>query len=159
MTDQLETALDPTLFGPVRAQAEVTRESIRRFALAAGITAPVHHDVAAARKAGHPDVLAPPYFFVSLGLSMDTGRPRSELSDGGIAIDDALAESKVVAGETRVEWLGSIFAGDRIEIERTFVDVEHKRGRSGPFAIYTFRRDYSRGGDLLVREIYARIAR
>ena len=159
MTDQIEAGLEVALRRPSSTTCEVTRDSIHRFAIASGITAPIHHDVAMARAAGYRDIVAPAYFFVSLGLSMDQDRQRPELSAGGMALDDPLAEKQVVAGETQVEWLGQILAGDTIRIERTFVGAEHKRGRSGRFAIYTFRRDYSRNEELLIRETYARIAR
>ena len=153
------TDLDKRITAPDSAVFDVTRESVRRFALATGLPASEHHDVAAARLAGYPDLLAPPYFFVSLGLSMGQERPRSELSAGGIAVDDPLAPFRIVAGETTVEWLGSIFAGDVIEVTRSFISMERKTGRSGPFALYMFRREYSRDGNLLVRETYGRLAR
>jgi acyl dehydratase len=41
---------------------EVSREAIRLFADAAGHESPLHRDPAAARAAGHPDVIAPPTF-------------------------------------------------------------------------------------------------
>ncbi|MDG4834385.1 MaoC family dehydratase N-terminal domain-containing protein [Solwaraspora sp. WMMD1047] len=41
---------------------EVSREAIRAFADATGHESAVHRDVAAARAAGHPDVIAPPTF-------------------------------------------------------------------------------------------------
>jgi acyl dehydratase len=44
------------------AEYEVSRESIRAFADATGHDSPLHRDVAAARAAGHPDVIAPPTF-------------------------------------------------------------------------------------------------
>ena len=37
---------------------------MREFARAVGATHPAHHDVAAARALGHPDVIAPPTFAV-----------------------------------------------------------------------------------------------
>src|SRR4051812_46195163 len=99
MTDQLEFTVDLALTRPATEGFEVTRASIQRFAIATGITSPVHHDVRAAGDAGYPDVAAPPYFFVSLGLAMGQVRPRAQLGEGGMPADDPLAASKVVAGE------------------------------------------------------------
>ncbi|GAA1686673.1 FAS1-like dehydratase domain-containing protein [Microbacterium lacus] len=153
------------VYGPVATTApaeeivQVTRDAIRRFAFAAGISALEHHDAEVARCAGHRDVIGPPYFFASLGLGMGHVRPRDELSLGGIALDDPLAFSKVVAGETCVRWHGTIYAGDTIRIRCTFVGVERKAGRSGVFDVYTFRREYFRGDELLIDETYSRIAR
>ncbi|GAA2372202.1 FAS1-like dehydratase domain-containing protein [Dactylosporangium salmoneum] len=144
---------------PAAVTVEVTREAVHRFAIATGALSPLHHDVAEARAAGHPDLLAPRYFFVSLGLAMDQDRPRAELSQGGIALSDPLARHRVVAGETSVQWNGDIHAGDRIVITRTFIEQLHKEARSGPFDLYRFVRTYAKGDEVLVREHYARIAR
>ena len=50
---------------------EVGRETIRQFATALGHHDPVHHDPAAARALGHPDLIAPPTFAVLLTLRSD----------------------------------------------------------------------------------------
>ncbi|WP_072687206.1 FAS1-like dehydratase domain-containing protein [Rhodococcus marinonascens] len=57
--------LNPALPGRVFTTAgpyQVGREKIREFARAVSATHPIHHDPAAARAAGHPDVVAPPTF-------------------------------------------------------------------------------------------------
>ena len=51
---------------------EVGREAIRAFAFAIGDENPVHRDQAAARAAGHPDVIAPPTYVVSLTMRSET---------------------------------------------------------------------------------------
>ncbi|MGA1753712.1 MAG: FAS1-like dehydratase domain-containing protein, partial [Pontimonas sp.] len=51
--DLLETVFEPT--EPYR----VGREKVREFASAVGATAPIHHDVDAAKEAGYQDVVAP----------------------------------------------------------------------------------------------------
>ena len=58
-------SLDPSFVGrsyPPTAPYQVGREKIREFATAIGATDPAHHDPAAARALGHPDVVAPPTF-------------------------------------------------------------------------------------------------
>jgi hydroxyacyl-ACP dehydratase HTD2-like protein with hotdog domain len=141
------------------ATYQVTRDSIRKFALATSVTDAIHHDVAAARSQGYRDIVAPSYFFVSLGLSLDQVRPRAELSPGGMSLDDPLADRRVVAGETSVDWYGEIVAGDEITVTQRFLGMSAKEGRTGALEVHRFERDYHRGPDLLVRERYSRIAR
>ncbi|MEV7028510.1 MaoC family dehydratase N-terminal domain-containing protein [Kitasatospora sp. NPDC093558] len=64
----------------------VGREQIRRFAAAVGERAACCHDVAAARAAGHPDLLAPPTFLVTLAAPAEDAL----LSRLGIATDGLL---------------------------------------------------------------------
>ena len=137
----------------------ISRDDVRKFAAAIGATAPVHLDVLAARAAGYPDLLAPAYFFVSLGLSFGRIRPRAAFGAEGLPLDDDLAGRRVVAGETRVEWLGDMFAGDEIAVEQLLVNVTRKSGRSGDLELYEYERTYRRGNLLLVRECFVRIAR
>ncbi|MCU1618702.1 MAG: Acyl dehydratase, partial [Modestobacter sp.] len=64
-------ALDPGLVGrsyPPSAVYEVGREKIAEFATALGDPDPVYRDPAAARAAGHLDVIAPPTFAIVLSL-------------------------------------------------------------------------------------------
>ena len=145
--------------GVVAETRHVSREDIRRFAVATGAESARHHDSDAARAEGYRDVVAPPGFFVSLGLSLNRVRPRSELSDNGLPLLDALAGKRAVAGETSVEWFGDIVAGDDIDIVQRLLGVTERSGRSGPLRLYEYERTYSRGTELLVRERYVRIAR
>lgn len=55
---------------PPSAPYRVGREKIREFALAVGEGASVCHDPAAARAAGHPDVVAPPTFTVTFTMPL-----------------------------------------------------------------------------------------
>ena len=64
-------ALDAGLVGrsyPPSAVYEVGRAKIAEFAAALGDPDPVYLDPAAARAAGHPDVIAPPTFGIVLSL-------------------------------------------------------------------------------------------
>ncbi len=49
---------------------QVGREKIREFAVAIGEDAAVCHDLAAARAAGHPDLVAPPTFTVTFTMPL-----------------------------------------------------------------------------------------
>ena len=102
-------ALDPTLVGrsyPPSAVYEVGRQKITEFAEAIGAADPVHRDADAARAAGHPDVIAPPTFAITLTLSA-----------AGVVVQDpdvALDYSRVVHGEQRFTHHRPIRAGDRL---------------------------------------------
>jgi len=65
----------------------VTAVDIRRFATATGETDPIHFDTEAARAAGHPDIVAPPMFYVLLRVQPYHLRPRDELEPDGSPSD------------------------------------------------------------------------
>jgi acyl dehydratase len=102
-------SLDASLVGrsyPPSAVYEVGREKIAEFARALGSDDPVHHDPAAARAAGHPDVVAPPTFAIVLSL----GAGEVVLADPDVSID----YSRVVHGEQKFHHHRPIRAGDRL---------------------------------------------
>jgi acyl dehydratase len=102
-------ALDAGLVGrsyPPSAVYEVGREKIAEFATALGDPDPVYRDRAAARAAGHPDVIAPPTFAIVLSL----GAGNVVLDDPDVFID----YSRVVHGEQRFAHHRPIRAGDRL---------------------------------------------
>lgn len=136
----------------------VTRHEIRRFAFAVGATAPIHHDVAAARAGGHRDLVAPPFYFTTLSLSLGRMVPPDQLRADGLALDDQLV-GRVVAGDASVEWFGEILAGDELTVRQHFDGSRSKVGRSGPFTIFDYTRSYTVDGRQVVLERLARIAR
>ncbi len=144
---------------PRTEERDVSRESIRKFAVSIGALNPVHLDVESARAQGYPDLLAPAYYFVCLGLSFDRIRPRAELAQTGLPLADELAGRRVVAGETNIEWFGDIFAGDTILVSQRRLEIERKTGRSGVLELYHCERTYSREGKVVVLERFVRIAR
>jgi acyl dehydratase len=102
-------ALDRALVGrsyPPSAVYEVGREKIAEFARAIGEDDPVHRDPAAARAAGHPDVIAPPTFAIVISLEA----ARVVLTDPDVSLD----YSRVVHGEQRFAHRRPIRAGDRL---------------------------------------------
>ena len=110
-------ALDRELVGrsyPPSAVYEVGRAKIAEFATAIGADDPVHHDVEAARAAGHPDVIAPPTFAIVVSL----GAANVVLGDPGVSLD----YSRVVHGEQRFAHHRPIRAGDRL-VATTTVDA------------------------------------
>jgi acyl dehydratase len=102
-------ALDPELVGrsyPPSAVYEVGRGKIAEFATAIGADDPVHHDLAAARAGGYPDVIAPPTFAIVLTLEA----ANVVLGDPQVSLD----YSRVVHGEQRFTHHRPIRAGDRL---------------------------------------------
>jgi hypothetical protein len=137
----------------------VTRPEIRRFACSIAAMEPRHHDVAAARALGYPDLVAPAYFFVAIGLALRRTVPRSGLGEDGSPLDDDLAGRRIMAGQTRVAWYGEMFADDLITIRQRLLSRQQRAGRNGPLDIFTYERCYLRGGEAVVLEEYVRLAR
>jgi acyl dehydratase len=116
-------ALDRELVGrsyPPSAVYEVGRAKIAEFATAIGADDPVHHDVEAARAAGHPDVIAPPTFAIVVSL----GAANVVLGDPGVFLD----YSRVVHGEQRFAHHRPIRAGDRLVATTTIDSVRTVAG-------------------------------
>ena len=116
-------ALDRALVGrsyPPSAVYEVGREKIAEFAAALGDPDPVYLDQAAARAAGHPDVIAPPTFAIVLSL----GAGNVVVEDPDVDID----YSRVVHGEQRFTHHRPIRAGDRLVATATIDAVRSVAG-------------------------------
>lgn len=94
---------------------EVTRGDIRRFATAIGDDNPAYHDPEAARALGHRDVVAPPTFLITLGLSTSSGL----VTDPDLGLDYSL----VVHGEQRFELHRPVVAGDVLRTETRIADI------------------------------------
>ena len=99
----------------------VTAEDIQSFAEAMGDLNPLYTDVAAARAAGYPDVIAPPMFC----MRMRGGRllPEVPLPSGFMSLH---------AGQ-EIEFHDEIIAGQTYTITSRVADVYEKTGRSGPW--------------------------
>ena len=94
---------------------EVTRGDIRRFALAIGDENPVYLDPKAAVEAGHPDVIAPPTFLITLGTS-----------GAGAYLHDpelGLRFEMVVHGEQRFDLHRPVRAGDLLDSATRIADI------------------------------------
>lgn len=136
----------------------VTRESIRRFAISLGSRNPIHHDVAAARARGFSDLVAPPFFFTTIGMSMGRLSTSDQLRADGMPLDDELT-GRVVAGETSVRWYAPIVAGDEVAAHQVLDREERKTGRSGPLTLFTYSRTYFVDSKIVVAETLVRIGR
>ena len=92
-------------FPPV-APYLVGREKVREFARATRASAPVHHDVEAARSAGFADVVAPPTFPIVVAEA--TLQQLLAEPDAGIDF------SRVVHGDQRFTYSRPVVAGDEL---------------------------------------------
>lgn len=91
---------------PPTAPYAVGREHLRDFARAVGADHPAHHDVAAARALGYPDVIAAPTFAVVIAQRAEA----QLIADPAAGIDF----SRVVHADERFTHHRPIHAGDEI---------------------------------------------
>lgn len=94
---------------------EVSRVKIADFADAIGDANPVYRDKAAARAAGHSDVIAPPTFAIVISMA-GSG---AALADPGLGLNYAM----VVHGEQRFSYSRPITAGDVLTAQVTLTDI------------------------------------
>lgn len=107
---------------------EVTRGDIRRFATAIGDTSPAYHDPGAAQALGHPDLVAPPTFLISLGFAT----AETLIMDPELGLDYSL----VVHGEQRFQLHRPVCAGDRLDAEAR-IDGMRDAGRNELLSVVT----------------------
>lgn len=84
----------------------VGREKVREFAEAIGERSPLCHDLAAARAAGHPDIVAPPTF----AMAVVARAQDAVLFDPALGLDF----SRVVHGDQSFAHHRAICAGDEL---------------------------------------------
>ena len=109
--------LDPSFVGRTSRMPqpfEVTRGDVRRFAEAVGERSPVCLDVEAARAAGHPDVVAPPTFLITM-----QGAGSDLLDAPGLG----LRFEMLVHGEQRFTLHRPVHAGDVLAAETRIDDI------------------------------------
>ncbi len=100
----------------------VGREKVREFARAVVATNPIYLDVAAARAAGHADVVAPPTFAVvvqELTLAQLLAEP-----------DANIDFTRVVHGDQRFTFSRDIVAGDELTATLAVTSVKSLGGHS-----------------------------
>jgi acyl dehydratase len=117
----INTALTGRVYPPSPAY-EVGREKIAEFAAAVGSVHRVHHDPAAARALGYPDVIAPPTFAVIVAQRAE----EQVMVDPESGVDF----SRLVHGEERFTHHRPIVAGDRL-VATLHVDTARVAGGHG----------------------------
>lgn len=116
-------ALDPSNVGRTFVSAEpylVGREKIREFATATGEKSPICHDVAAARAAGHADVVAPTTFPIVVTLNA----MGDAVTDPSVGVD----WSRVVHGDQRFSYNRPIVAGDELTVHTVIESIKTLAG-------------------------------
>jgi acyl dehydratase len=98
----------------------VGREKVREYARAVGETEPVYLDLEAARKAGHPDLVAPPMF---AAVYCSSAFERA-MHDPELALDLPM----LLHSGQEFEWGELVVAGDEITTE---VDLAEQSERLG----------------------------
>src|SRR6266536_253676 len=115
--------LDPSRAGhvyPPTVPYLVGREKIREFVTAIGATDPAYLDPAAARKLGHPDVIAPPTFPIVLTVPTT----QTLIDDPELGLD----YSRVVHGEQRYAYTRPVRAGDVLTCNTSIEEITARAG-------------------------------
>ncbi|MBC2644533.1 MULTISPECIES: MaoC family dehydratase N-terminal domain-containing protein [unclassified Rhodococcus (in: high G+C Gram-positive bacteria)] len=120
----LTPSLSGRVFPPVGPYL-VGREKVREFAHTVSATHSIHHDVDAARAAGHPDVVAPPTF---AAVVVDPAVGQLLRSP-----DTGLDPTRVVHGSQSARYHRHIVAGDELTTDLTVTAVTER----GTHAIVT----------------------
>jgi acyl dehydratase len=127
-------ALDQSFTGrtyPPTPVFEVGVEKIREFADAIGDPEPAYRDPDAARRLGHPEVIAPPTFPIVVSMMAW----RQIVNDPELGLD----YSRVVHGDQRFTYVRPVRAGDRLTCVCTVEEVMSR----GSLDVLTIRTDVS----------------
>lgn len=104
----------------------VDRSQIRFFAQVLGETDPVHSDLEAARAKGHPDLVAPPSFFMPIEAMADQERAR--LGQPSLVKLLRCDFRRLLHGDEKYTYHGLIFAGDELTFSSRVIDFYEKKG-------------------------------
>jgi acyl dehydratase len=100
---------------PASEPYEVSRVKIAEFADAIGDPNPVYRDSAAAKAAGHPDVIAPPTFAIVVSMAASG----TAMADPDLGLNYAM----VVHGEQRFTYTRPLAAGDVVTAQPTITEI------------------------------------
>jgi len=116
MTNKIDNPLINRPFPPLTVDVELWQ--LKFFAKAVGETNPVYFDEAAARRAGHRSVLAPPTYAVTLSCAVPD--PFMRCRQLGMDVD------KILHSKQSFEYFAPIHAGDRITLVSTILNFYEK---------------------------------
>ena len=133
--------LNPENIGRKSEEREIVVEhgQLKLFAKAIFETNPIYFDKAAAKAAGHPDILAPPTF----GNCLKLLAPSKDLSYDSLGID----YKSLLHAEEKIESYQPIYAGDRLTLLTEVVDMYEKKG--GALEFLVMRTSIHRQGELV----------
>ena len=115
--------------GPVNVQVE--RGTIRFFSHVLGANDPIHHDVEAARAAGHADLVAPPSFFMAIEALAGGEFKRRALPTAAELVKCDFRY--LLHGDERYHYQAPIYAGDDVLFATRIVDFYDKKGGAMEF--------------------------
>jgi len=104
-------------------QVDVEKGFLQFFAKATGETNPVYFDEEAAKAAGHPAIPAPPTYLFSLAMAAPAKRGGLFDKEHGLGVDMA----RILHGEQRFIYHQPIYAGDRLTLTTTTIDIYAKK--------------------------------
>lgn len=131
--------------GPVTVPVE--RGQVRFFARAVGETGRVHTDLAAARAAGHPDLVAPPSFIMAVEAAAN-----EQLQERGERSIHALVGCDfryLLHGDERYAYHGLIHAGETVTFTSRVTDFYDKKGGAMEFVVIESVVAHAERGDLV----------
>lgn len=134
-------------FDPITATLE--RGRLQFFAAVIGETDPIYSDVAAARKAGYPDLLVPPTFL--FGLELAVAEPFGYLAELGFDL------RWVLHGEQSFTYHGLVYAGETVTLQPRIVDAYSKKGGALDFIVK--RTEITRGTALVAEATSVTVVR
>lgn len=109
----------------------VERGRIRFFARVLGETDPIHFDVAEAKAKGHPDLVAPPSFFMPIEAAANEERER--LGQRSILNLINCDYRYLLHGDETYDYFGLIFAGDEVTLITTIINFYERKGGAMEF--------------------------
>jgi acyl dehydratase len=101
---------------------DVEKGQLKFFAKATGEANPIYFDEAAARRAGHRGLPAPPTFLFCLEMGS-----RNETAARLLGVD----LGRLLHGEQQFTYYVPVYGGDRITFRAKITDIYEKQGRAG----------------------------
>ncbi|MEZ4586718.1 MAG: MaoC family dehydratase N-terminal domain-containing protein [Gemmatimonadales bacterium] len=132
-------------------EVEIDKSQLRLFAKAIDETRPEYVDEAAARRAGHPSLLAPPTFAIALAAADPNGL--DYLHDVGIPI------ARLLHADQRFTYHAPMFAGHRVAVTRRVADVYAKKNGALEFVRFEMEFRDAESQDLLVESAMLLVVR
>ena len=120
--------------------SEVTEEKIRLFAKATGHINPFYFDIESAKKEGHPSLLAPLTFLIT--VSYEQKDPYQYLKDLDIELGQFLHANQ------EYTYFSPVYAGDRIKMVSKQSDIFDKAG--GRLQFLVFEANYTNQDKVIV---------
>lgn len=128
----------------------IERGRIRFFAQVLGEADPIHFDLDAARAAGHPDLVAPPSFFV-VAEAAATEERRQRGKPG--AMDLVKCDFRyLLHGDERYFYHAPIYAGEEVQHSTRVLDFYDKKGGAMEFVTFESTLSHPKRGVLVRAE-------